>query len=116
MFHDDDPSRPAFERFKNMRAEMWWGTRRRFEKTFELVNGISKHPHSECISLPKSAHETIAQLALPLLEYSEDRRIRIEGKRKMRSRGISSPDHADSLVLCYSNISPPELMLARAWG
>ena len=114
-FYDDDPDRPAFDRFKNTRAEMWWAARRRFEKTYEHVQGINSYDASEMISLPDWANDTISQLSLPLLEYAEDRRIRVESKQKMRrQRRIASPDHADSCVLCFANVQPHILMIARA--
>lgn len=43
---------------------------------------------------------TIAQLAAPTYNTTSDGRTRIESKKSMRSRGVSSPDRAEALLLC----------------
>jgi phage terminase large subunit len=87
--------------FLNLRAELWWRLRLRFEKTYEVRQGIGEHPLDECISLPNCA-ELIADLSLPLAESTETGKIRIESKAKMAQRGVKSPDYADALVYAYA--------------
>jgi phage terminase large subunit len=95
------------ERFRNLRAELWWKLRERFEKTFAYVmyisgddNGIN-YPVDELISIPEHS-ELIAQLSLPLYFYTDTGKIQIESKKDMQKRGVSSPDFADALVLAFA--------------
>jgi phage terminase large subunit len=87
--------------FKNLRAELWWLVRRRFEKTWERVNNISDYPDDELISIPNDS-ELIAQLSQPLYKYTDSGLILIESKANMEKRGIKSPDRADALIYCFS--------------
>jgi phage terminase large subunit len=100
--------RTSAERFLNLRAELWWLLRTRFEKTFDFVAKGTKHPADEMISIP--AHpRLIAELSQPLYQRTNTGKIKIESKEDMAKRGIKSPDHADSLVLCFADDVPPDI-------
>ncbi len=88
------------EKFLNLRAEMWWTLRRRFEKTYELVTGKARHPDDECVSIPNHP-QLIAELSMPLVERTETGKIKMESKEKMRRRGVKSPNFGDALALAF---------------
>lgn len=92
--------RTSKQLFRNLRAELWWLLRRRFEKTYEKVNLISDYPDDELISIPNHS-ELIAQLSQPLHKYTDTGLIAIESKQDMKKRGVNSPDYADALVYCF---------------
>lgn len=96
--------RESSEIFKNLRAEMWWSLRLRFEKTYEYVNNLALHPIDELISLPNEP-ELIAQLSLPLYHFTDSGLLVIESKEQMKKRGISSPDYADALAYAFAPVS-----------
>lgn len=104
-YYDDDPRVRADKRFANLGSEAWWRMRRAFEKTFEHVEGIRQYPHSELISLPREAGRLISQLSSRKVEYTESGKIRAEPKKRMRARGVQSPDEADALAM--SLMDPP---------
>lgn len=89
------------ELFINLRAEQWWKLRARFEKTYEMREGIAQHPVDELISLP-NCPELIADLSVPLVEHTETGKIRLESKVAMARRGVSSPDWGDALVYAFA--------------
>lgn len=89
------------ERFRNLRAELWWLARVKFEKTFEYVELGESHPVDELICLPNHP-ELIAQLSQPTYHYTETGKIQIESKEAMRKRGIESPDYGDGFVLAVA--------------
>lgn len=89
--------RTSKQMFMNLRAEMWWQLRRRFEKTWEFVHQNVKHPVDELISIPRH-EQLILELSRPLHFYTETGKIKIESKKEMRTRGVKSPDFADALV------------------
>jgi hypothetical protein len=86
------------DRFLNLRAELWWSLRRRFEKAYEYREQGVQHPAEEMISIPDHP-QLIAELSQVLYRHTETGKIKIEGKDEMRKRGIKSPDFADALAL-----------------
>lgn len=83
------------EMFLNLRAELYWKLRTRFEKTYEFVVDGINHPLEDLISIPNDA-TLIAELSVPLTMKTETGKIKIESKEDMRKRGVSSPNHADA--------------------
>jgi hypothetical protein len=98
-------------KFANLKAELWWCLRRRFERTFEHVSEGKQHQPSEMISLPNDP-QLIAQLSLPLYRRTETGKIAIESKDALRKRGIKSPDFAEALVLSEAAYVRPQFWFA----
>lgn len=96
------------ELFANLRAEMWWGLRRRFEKTFRWVGGDKSIPVEELVSIPDD-QELIAQLSMPLGSYRSNGKWQVESKDDMRRRGVKALDRADALCLAYCPLTQKQL-------
>lgn len=102
--------RTSAEMFGNSKAEGWWLARTAFQRTHEHVlylegkEGGKEHPVEDLIALPSGDQEsdTLA-MQLSLVKYGRDERgkIVIEKKESLKKRGISSPDHADALILTF---------------
>jgi phage terminase large subunit len=88
------------EKFLNLRAELWWMVRVRFEKTYEHVNGMAVHPLDELISIPNHP-QLIADLGVPRYFPTETGKIQIESKKQMAKRGVKSPDYGDACVYSF---------------
>lgn len=99
------------ERFVNLRAEMWWTLRARFERTWEHVNDLAVHPLEDLISIPNHP-QLIAELSLPLYHRKDNGKVQVESKKAMRERGIKSPDFADALCLAFCPVVRREAMAA----
>jgi len=82
--------------FANLKAQKWWELRVKFEKTFEVVNGIAEHPEDELISIPNDSM-LIAELASIKHTINEAGKIIMESKKKM----LHSPNAADSVLLFF---------------
>lgn len=76
------------DRYVNKRAEMWG------EMKAWLEDEIP-------VDIPDD-DELHADLMAPQYEYDSNTRIKLEGKKEMRSRGIRSPDLADALGLTFA--------------
>lgn len=98
--------RTSAERFVNLKAELWWLVRTRFEKTYEFVEQGVQHPLDELISIPDHP-ELIAQLSMVLHYSTETGKIQIERKEELRKRGVASPDYADALMLLFAPTARP---------
>lgn len=94
------------EKFYNLKAELWWRLRARFENTYEhVVEGIPHEPH-EMISIPNHS-QLISELSIPKIIRLELGKIKVESKDQLRARGVKSPDFADALVLSeVGNVDP----------
>lgn len=77
------------EKFKNLRAELYWGIRERF------LQGDISIPDDE---------ELIGELANIKYKYTSRNQILIESKDDIKKRGLKSPDKADALVLAFADM------------
>lgn len=102
--------RTSEEMFGNLKAEVWWVCRTALQRTHEFMlfldgkEGGRDHPLSDLLALPSGDPESdtlCLQLSLVKWERDEKGKICIEKKAALKRRGISSPDHADGLVLTY---------------
>ncbi len=92
-----DFSARAFDsdRFKNVRAEMYWTLR-------ELVR---HHTVALATDSLVNRDEYIGQISAPRLAQSDtDRRYSLESKKDMKRRRIESPDLADAIVLATYDV------------
>jgi phage terminase large subunit len=95
-----DDGKTSKQKFVNVRAEMWWSVRTRFERTFDYVTKGITYPVEDLISIPNDP-KLIAQLSNVLHFTKENGKIAIEGKDKMAQRGVASPDRADALIMAF---------------
>lgn len=100
----DEFERDAKQAFLNCRAEIHYLLARRFEKTWEHVNGIQKYSDDEMISLalvPKDkVYRLKAELCSPKRTRTTSGKVKIESKEEMHDRGIKSPNMNDAA--CYA--------------
>lgn len=75
------------ERYSNLKAELYWGLRMRFERGD--VAGLTDET-------------TIAQLASIRYEHNARGQIVIESKEQLRKRGARSPDRAEAMMLAFA--------------
>jgi phage terminase large subunit len=88
------------EKFLNLRAEIWWKLRARFERSYEYRELGVRHEPASMISIPDDP-DLIAELSLPLVFRTDTGKIKLESKDAMRKRGVKSPDYGDSLALAF---------------
>lgn len=91
------------EDFVNLRAEGYWGLRERFQEGQ--------------IDLDPDDDDLAAQLVDVRTKPSSTGRTQIESKEQMRTRGKSSPDEADALMLAFVTPSAgPVKVDSLTWG
>jgi len=95
------------EKFANLKAELWWIMRDRFQKTYEVVQFIKKkddghmHPLDELIVLPPRSFNLASQLSQVKVMQTQGGKLIMESKKQLDSRGIKSPDEAEALSLTF---------------
>jgi hypothetical protein len=122
-----DDGRRSEEQFVNLKAEIWWMARTRFEKAYQLWlyltgeeddEGVEGRnwPIQEVVMLPSGDPDSdmlAVQLSMVKVNIKEDGRAIMEKKTELAKRGVSSPDYADayclSLVIRRTAYDPQKL-------
>lgn len=82
------------ERFLNLRAELWWAVRERFE-------------HGT-IDIDPQDDDLAGELASLKYKRTSTGKIQIESKEEAKRRGIASPNRADALMLAFAPRPKPK--------
>ena len=77
------------EKFRNIRAELWWNGRTLLQPDKDGRQDVRLDTERKVMS----------QLAGPTFKSDSSGRIQIETKAEMKRRGVSSPDHAEAVLL-----------------
>jgi len=98
---DDRPEVPAYERFSNFAAELWWALRMRFWNTYLREREGKEIPITDCISIPDDPN-LVGECSQPTWSKNAKDKIVVD------KFGVSneSPDHAESLM--YANGTSPK--------
>jgi len=98
------------QKFSNLKSELWWRARDRFEKTFSTLRSLKgeekclRYRESDLIALPPGIYPLINQLSSVKAYTNQTGKIVIESKKELARRGVPSPDFADAFVL---SLMPP---------
>jgi hypothetical protein len=76
------------ERFKNLKAEVYWGFRER------MAEGT--------VSLPDDDMELKAQLTSCTYRVTSSGQLEITPKEEMKKKGIKSPDRAEAVIYAFA--------------
>lgn len=96
--------RDAKEWFRDIKIQLWWRARERFQATHEFMQYIDGDPEGvphelfELIALCDCA-ELSAELSMPLWFKNDKGLMILESKKQLAKRGVKSPDYADALIL-----------------
>lgn len=94
-----EEERKNVDMFVNLRAQLWWDLRKRFERTYHCVEDGREYDSDDLISIPDH-RGLINELCQPLYLYRNGK-ILIEAKKDMKKRGIKSPNMAEALLMTY---------------
>ena len=92
---DDD------ERFLNLRAELWWAVRERFEQG--------------TIDIDPTDDDLAGELAQLRYKRTSTGKIQIESKDEAKKRGVPSPNRADALMLSFAPKPKPAKPSYEVW-
>ncbi len=94
----------ATDKFSNLKAEMWWSARDRLRKTHSHLawmrgEGGKEHDLMDLLLIHPAENKLARELGVVKAKYLESGKIQIESKTSLKTRGIVSPDRADSVIL-----------------
>ena len=88
--------------FANIKAQAWYLIADRFRNTFNAVNNGQEFDDDQMIFIDSNMpylNILIDELCTPLQDYDNNGRIKVESKKDLAKRGISSPNIADAFVM-----------------
>ena len=102
------------EKFRNVRAELWWNGRTLLQPTVEGRQDLRLEVDRKVMS----------QLAGPTFKADSAGRVQIETKQEMKRRGVTSPDRAEAVLLAMyeppgrdiPNVSPIGFAQVNEWA
>lgn len=100
--------------FSNLKAQAWWTVADRFRLTYQVVsaikNGETPPPYKidELISLDSSMpniEKLKYELAIPMRDFDNNGRVKVESKKDLAKRDIKSPNIADAFIMAFAPIN-----------
>lgn len=102
--------------FANLKAQAWWSVADRFRLTYQVVEAIKNGAEppeytidqlisidSEMPNLEKLKYE----LAIPMRDFDNAGRVKVESKKDLAKRDIKSPNIADAFIMAFAPIKRP---------
>jgi phage terminase large subunit len=125
-----DPKSPLNGDFyANAKAQAWWDVGIRFRNVFNAVqlhkagqdwrsDGLTEDDLISINSKCEHLDLLIDELATPRRDYDNRGKAKVESKKDLAKRDITSPNKADAFVMAYSRIAPyqPPTAAWGAWG
>lgn len=99
--------------FSNIKAQMWWSVADRFMLTHQVVEAIKngtqppKFKIEDLISIDsgiKHLEKLKMELSIPLRDFDNNGRVKVESKQDLKKREVPSPNLADAFIMAYSPI------------
>lgn len=91
--------------FSNIKAQAWWLLADRFRNTYDAIKTGKQYPVDQLISISSACPyltKLKTELATPKRDFDANGRVKVESKKDMAKRGVSSPNIADAFVMCYA--------------
>jgi phage terminase large subunit len=112
---DDGEVPTNAEFFQNLKAQGWWGVRRRFEKTHRCVTeGKLIFPVEELISIP-STLPMLRKLQKELSQATSKKSSTMKLLVDKKPPGTKSPNTADALVECFTPVENTNYDSSMDW-
>lgn len=99
--------------FANIKAQMWWQVADRFRLTHQVVQALKdgkeppKFKADELISIDsgiKHLEQLKMELSIPLRDFDNNGRVKVESKKDLKKREVPSPNLADAFIMAYAPI------------
>lgn len=100
--------------FSNIKGQMWWQVADRFLLTHQVVEAIKagkeppKFKVDELISIDSGIEhlqQLKMELSIPLRDFDNNGRVKVESKRDLRKREVPSPNLADAFIMAYATVT-----------
>lgn len=99
--------------FANLKAQAWWHVADRFRLTYQVVNAIKNgetpppYKIDDLISLDSSMpnlEKLKYELAIPMRDFDNNGRVKVESKKDLAKRDIKSPNIGDAFIMSFAPV------------
>lgn len=97
--------------FSNAKAQAWWLIADRFRNTYNAVTKGEQFASDQLISISSdmpNLDKLVRELSTPRRDYDATGKVKVESKKDLAKRDVSSPNLADAFVMAFS---PREMQL-----
>lgn len=100
--------------FSNLKAQSWWLVADRFRLTYNVVNAIKngteipKYKVDDLISISsdiKHLEQLKMELSIPMRDFDNNGRVKVESKKELAKRDVPSPNIADAFIMAYAPVT-----------
>jgi phage terminase large subunit len=91
--------------FSNLKAQSWWLIADRVRNTHNAIKNGEKFDSSELISISSkmpNLERILTELSTPKRDFDANGRVKVESKKDLSKRGVSSPNLADAFVMAFA--------------
>lgn len=88
--------------FLNAKAQAWWAIADRFRNTYAAVRNGESFPQEKLISISskcENLERLITELSTPNRDFDASGKVKVESKKDLAKRGVSSPNLADAFIM-----------------
>lgn len=107
------------DHFANAKAQAWWLVADRFRNTHDAIQNGTQYNDDELISISSDMHEVetlCAELSQPQKDIDNNGRVSVESKKKLRERGVPSPDRADAFIMAFGPVERAPSSMSLMFG
>ncbi len=93
------------DQFSNIKAQAWWLLADRFRNTYNAVMHGHQFGPDEIVSISSDLpylEQLVTELSTPMRDYDANGRVKVESKKDLDKRDISSPNLADAFVMAFA--------------
>lgn len=99
--------------FTNLKSQTWWQVADRFRLTYQIITAIKngeappKYKLDELISISSdmpNLEKLKMELSIPMRDFDNNGRVKVESKKDLAKRDIKSPNLADSFIQAYAPV------------
>ena len=102
--------------FANLKAQAWWLVADRFRLTYQVVSAIKdgkeppEYKAEDLISIDSgmpNLEKLKYELSIPMRDFDNIGRVKVESKKDLAKRDIKSPNIADSFIMAFAPVNRP---------
>lgn len=103
--------------FSNAKAQAWWLIADRFRNTYNAITKGEQFAADQLISISSdmpNLDKLVKELSTPRRDYDATGKVKVESKKDLAKRDVSSPNLADAFVMAFSpREMPTEVSVTR---
>lgn len=111
QFYERDAKIKNKDYFSGLKSQAWWLVADRFRLTYQVINAIKNgetppaYEIDELISIASdmpNLEKLKMELSIPMRDFDNMGRVKVESKKDLAKRDVKSPNIADAFIIAYA--------------